>query len=243
MSAAAGDAVTAPDDGEDVWRIRAGCGLLAHAPMSPERRALFDKEEEREPGPRNSKSSSARRPRLSAGGVRAARCRTAHDDDVFENQAVGSAVRTTSRLNVEAAAAEILGKPEPRLNRWEVKASVAATAAEREATPASQADARELQSQVTKLKGALSDLREAAAIQSPSCGTQIGDPPSVRLGESMPSSTATPSSRRSVTCRTAMTPPERSRTAAGVAAARDFVGSGRAALRRSHGPPLVRQQG
>ena len=30
------------------WRVRMGAGLLVDAPMSPERRALFDKEAERE---------------------------------------------------------------------------------------------------------------------------------------------------------------------------------------------------
>jgi hypothetical protein len=33
---------------ESTRRIRAGCGLLAHTPMSDERRAAFDREEERE---------------------------------------------------------------------------------------------------------------------------------------------------------------------------------------------------
>lgn len=158
--------MTAPDDGEDVWRIRAGCGLLAHAPMSPERRALFDKEEEREARAaeleeqQRREAAVERRWELERQGV------VPHTiDDVFKNQARGERRADNIEAKREAAAAEILGKPEPRLNRWEVKASVAATAAEREATPASQADARELQSQVTKLKGALSDLREAAAIQ------------------------------------------------------------------------------
>jgi hypothetical protein len=33
---------------EPGWRVRMGAGLLVHTPMSPERRALFDKEAERE---------------------------------------------------------------------------------------------------------------------------------------------------------------------------------------------------
>jgi hypothetical protein len=40
----------------------------------------------------------------------------------------------------EGEAAEILGKPEPRVTPWSTKANVAAYEAEREATPATKAD-------------------------------------------------------------------------------------------------------
>jgi hypothetical protein len=59
----------------------------------------------------------------------------------------------------EREAAELLGKPEPRLNRFEVKANVAAYEAEREVTAATQSELRELQGQVTGLKAAIHGLK------------------------------------------------------------------------------------
>jgi hypothetical protein len=52
-----------------------------------------------------------------------------------------------------------MGKPPPRFDRWQAKKNVAAYEAERETTPATKADLRELQGEVTGLKSALHALK------------------------------------------------------------------------------------
>ena len=58
----------------------------------------------------------------------------------------------------EREAAEILGRPEPRLNRWELTREVAAREAAKETTPATQADLSRLGQQLSKVKAAIHSL-------------------------------------------------------------------------------------
>jgi hypothetical protein len=55
-------------------------------------------------------------------------------------------------------AAEVLGRPEPRLNPFELAMAQKQREAEKEATPASKADLGRLEQVVTQLKGKLHSL-------------------------------------------------------------------------------------
>ena len=58
----------------------------------------------------------------------------------------------------EREAAEILGRPEPHLNRWELTRDVAAREKAKETTPATQAELSKLSQTVTSLKAKLHAL-------------------------------------------------------------------------------------
>jgi hypothetical protein len=79
--------------------------------------------------------------------------------EVLASAAFGMDRADAQERRREREAAELLGKPERRLNRWEVKANVKAAEAEREVTAASKADLRELQGEVTGLTSAIHALK------------------------------------------------------------------------------------
>ena len=157
--------MTEPDEAPS-WRIRVGGGLLSAAPLNDELREAHRKEDERE----RQQAEFAAQLRADAEIERNAELqRQGHRPRTQEEflAQVGHAQDRQDAIEAKRlkAGAEAQGQPEPRLNRWEVKANVAAYEAKRETTAATKADARELQNQVTGLKGALHDLREAVAGQ------------------------------------------------------------------------------
>jgi NADPH-dependent glutamate synthase beta subunit-like oxidoreductase len=134
------------------WRIRAGVGLLAHTPMSPERRALFDKETEKERQAAELEQQQAReraverRWELERQGI------TAHSiGEVLTNAAVALDRQDRRDAAAENRAAEELGKPRPTVNKLlaDAKAEREARNAVWESTPVSIA---ELGRTVQKLK-------------------------------------------------------------------------------------------
>jgi hypothetical protein len=142
------------------WRIRAGVGLLADAPMSPERREAFRREEEREARALAFEEEQRRDAALER--VAELQRQGVVPHSIAERLAAvsvapGRGDRVEARREREAA--EALGKPPPRFDRWQAKKNVAAFEKEREVTPATQADLRELQNQVTGLKSVLHALK------------------------------------------------------------------------------------
>jgi hypothetical protein len=146
--------MTEPEEG--TWRVRTGVGLLADAPMSAERRAAFDKEAEKQAKALEleeqlrSELTAERRWELERQGV--------VPTSVAERLAAASVQgdrddRIAARKEREAA--EALGKPPPRFDRWEAKKNVAAYEAEKESTPTSLGDLGRLEQEVTSLKSKL----------------------------------------------------------------------------------------
>jgi hypothetical protein len=71
--------------------------------------------------------------------------------DVFALQGFGEARADAVERQREKAAAEQLGKPAPRLDRWELKREQAEREAAKETTPATQADVSKLSQSITSL--------------------------------------------------------------------------------------------
>jgi hypothetical protein len=138
-----------------------GCGLLQYTPMSPERRQAFDKEAEREAkaaefeAEQRRTAALERRQDLEFRGVAVPHTHS----EVLASASFGMDRSDAAERRREREAAELLGKPEPRLNRWEVKANVKAAEAEREVAAATQAELREVQAEVTGLKAAIHGLK------------------------------------------------------------------------------------
>ena len=128
-------------------RIRVGVGLVANMPPSAERRAAVDRESER----------AAERDRKAA-ELAAAGTRPPHGQRGACGRVVGMDRADAGERRREREAAEILGRPEPRLNRWELTREVAAREAAKETTPATQADLSRLGQQLSKVKAAIHSL-------------------------------------------------------------------------------------
>ena len=131
-----------PDEGPG-WRVRVGCSLLQFTPMSDERRALFDKEAERErkaaefeAEQRRQAAFERRQELLMRGQV------PRSHGEVLQQVAVGMDRQDRRDAAAEARAAEQAGKPRPtyvallREARVEREARQAAA----EETPVSQAE-------------------------------------------------------------------------------------------------------
>jgi hypothetical protein len=110
-------------DGEGVWRVRMGFGLLEHCPMSPERRAQFDKEAERE-----AKAAAFEQELREQNALerRAELLRTGHephsvgDVHAMASRGMDSTDRVEGRREREAL--EEAGKPIPaHLNKFQLK--------------------------------------------------------------------------------------------------------------------------
>jgi hypothetical protein len=151
---------------EPGWRVRTGVGLVIHAPLSDERRALVERESAKEAAAEKlaaelrSDRELERAPELRRQGYEF------HSvADTLARASFGQDRADAAEAKRVKAGAEAQGLPEPRFDRWESKANVAAAEAAREVTPATKADARELQSQVAGHKASLHDLREAVAGQ------------------------------------------------------------------------------
>jgi hypothetical protein len=150
--------VTEPD--EPGWRVRIGVGLLVHTPMSEERREAIRREEEREAQAAELEAQARReaayekRWQLERQGVVPV---SVADRLAMASFGMDRADKAEERREREAA--EMLGKrAEPRFDKWESKKNVAAAEAEREVTPATKADVRELRGYITQLKSKIHAL-------------------------------------------------------------------------------------
>ena len=129
---------------ESTWRIRSGVGLLSAAPMSPERRALFDKEAERERKAAELEAEQRREAAAEHRGDLLMRGVEPHSvQEVLERASFGQDRADAVEARREREAAERFGKPTPH----QTHALLAAAKAERkereaeaESTPASKAD-------------------------------------------------------------------------------------------------------
>jgi hypothetical protein len=126
--------MTEPNEVEEsTWRVRSGAGLLSAAPMSEDRREAFRKEEEKERKAAEFEEQQRReaaiehRWELERRGVVP---RTV--GEILQTAAVAQDRQDRRDAKRDADAAVIMGQHPQRLNKWEVKASVAASAAERE---------------------------------------------------------------------------------------------------------------
>ena len=144
------------------WRVRSGGGLLIHAPMSDERRAIIDREAEKErkaaefEEEQRRQAALERRWELERQGV------VPHTvQDVLAR--LSYAADRTDRIEArkEREAAEQLGLPEPRLNRWETKQKQQAAAAKALIEPASKADVSKLSAAISQIKSKLSGRSES----------------------------------------------------------------------------------
>jgi hypothetical protein len=106
--------VAEPDEGPG-WRVRVGVSLLQFTPMSPERRALFDKEEERErraledeAGQRRA-AALERRQEMEFRGTASPRSHA----EVLQAASFGMDRADAAERRREEQAAELLGKPRP----------------------------------------------------------------------------------------------------------------------------------
>jgi hypothetical protein len=151
--------MTEPEIDQPTWRIRSGVGLLADAPMSEERRAAFRKEEERErkalelEAEQRQQAAIERDWELTRQGFVP---RTV--SDVIAAAAAAQDRRDRRDAKRDADAAEVMGRPVPGLNRWEMKAAQAEREAAKETTPATQAELGRLEQAVTQLKSKLHSL-------------------------------------------------------------------------------------
>ena len=146
-----------PDEVEEPgWRIRVGVGLLSAAPLNPALQEAHRREDEREAQRAQlEKEMQADRDLERAAELR----RQGHElhsvADTLARAAFGQDRQDAVEAKRVKAGAEAQGLPEPRFDKWESKANVAAAEARRETTAATQADLRELQAEVTGLKSAL----------------------------------------------------------------------------------------
>jgi hypothetical protein len=149
-----------PDEVEaPVWRIRTGGGLLAAQPLSDALRLAHEHEDEKERA--QLERDRELRAQLAA-ERRAELLMQGHTpktpQELFQQVSFAQDRQDAiERRRLEKAEAE-LGKREPRITRWESKANVEAAAAEREVTPATKADVRELRGYITQLKAKLHAL-------------------------------------------------------------------------------------
>ena len=156
-----------PDPG---WRVRIGVGLLAHTPMSPERKAQFDKEAEREAKALELEEQARRDAALERRWDLQRQGVEPHSvADVLARASFGQDRQDAAERRREKEAAELLGQPEPRLNRWELKREQQQREAEAIITPASKADVSKLSQSITSLASKVGMLgrRRSAEQESP----------------------------------------------------------------------------
>jgi hypothetical protein len=148
--------VTEPDNSDGVWRVRMGVALVMHTPMSDERREAFLREEEREriavefEEQQRQEAAAERRWMLAQQGVQP----LTHSEFLARASFAQDREDAAERRR-EREAAELLGKPEPRLDRWELKREQQPREAEALTTPATQAEVSKLSQAVTQLKSNL----------------------------------------------------------------------------------------
>jgi hypothetical protein len=144
--------VTGPGDGEVGWRIRSGAGLLSAAPLNAELREAHRKEDERE------RRAAELEAQLRADAVLDRKAELLRQGHVPRTQEeflaqVGWAQDRQDAVDAqrEKAAAELLGKPVPRLDKYQMKAEAAEREKAKETAPATQADVSKLSQSITSL--------------------------------------------------------------------------------------------
>jgi hypothetical protein len=135
---------------EPGWRVRMGCSLLQFTPMSDERRAAFDREEERERAQLEQEAARRREEAAERAADLAFRGVVPRTPaEVFEQVSFAQDRQDALERRREREAAEILGKPRPTVNKLlhDAKAEREARQAVEEATPVSKAElGRKIQS-------------------------------------------------------------------------------------------------
>ena len=128
-----------PDPG---WRVRIGVGLLAHTPMSPERKAQFDKEAEREAKALELEEQARRDAALERRWDLQRQGVEPHSvADVLARASFGQDRQDAVEARREREAAELAGKPPQYLGLLrEAKQEREARQAAAEETPVSQAE-------------------------------------------------------------------------------------------------------
>jgi hypothetical protein len=152
--------VTEPDEGPG-WRIRVGTGLVMHTPMSDERRAIIDREAEKErkaaefEEEQRRQAALERRWELERQGV------VPHTvADVLARLSYGA--DRTDKIEERRAreAADQMPPPlEGRLNRWELQAEHREAAAKAEREPASQSDLAKVAGKITSVANSINVLK------------------------------------------------------------------------------------
>jgi hypothetical protein len=147
--------MTEPQD-EPVYRVRMGIGLLRDVPMSDAQRAQQQREDEREAAQAEAEAEQRReaaferRWELERRGVQA---RSVSEILQAASFAQDRNDRREARIEREAEAAGLL--PEPRLNRYEMRIGQQAREEARQTAPATQADVKRLEQELTKVKSGL----------------------------------------------------------------------------------------
>jgi hypothetical protein len=129
-----------PDPG---WRVQIGVGLLANTPLSAERRAALDKEDERERQRAEFEAELRRQAALERRQEMLMRGQVPHSvGEVLQSVAVAQDRQDRRDAAAEARQAELVGKPRPTYVALlrEAKAEREARQAELESTPASKAE-------------------------------------------------------------------------------------------------------
>ena len=147
------------------WRIRAGAGLVIHCPMSDERREAVRRESEKE-----ARAAELEAEQRHEAGIERRRDLERHgvvpvsvaDRLQLASYGMDRADRVEQRREKEAA--EILGQPEPRRTRWEIKQDQQAAAEKAAATPASQADLTKLAGRITSLTKSINVLKRRRSL-------------------------------------------------------------------------------
>jgi hypothetical protein len=145
-----------PDGGDPGWKVQFHVGLLQYAPMGEAQRAVIQREEERERKAAELEEQQRHeraielRWELQQRGVTP----MSHEQILAAASAAGDRDdRREARLEREAA--EQMGRPEPRLDKYQMKREQAEAAAAAEVTPATKAEVSKLSQAVTQLKGKL----------------------------------------------------------------------------------------
>jgi hypothetical protein len=134
------------------WRVWSGAGLLRDAPLGDGLRLAHAREDERE----RQAAQRAAELRAQAVAEKLGELRMAGREPRTQAEFLAEVSRAQDRQDKidakrEAEAAELMGKPEPRLHPWELKQQQQQREAEALITPASKADVSKLSQSVTSL--------------------------------------------------------------------------------------------
>jgi hypothetical protein len=160
----------AAEPDESNWRITMGFGLLEHCPLSPERKEIIRREAEREARAAEFEAEQRRTAALERRWELERQGITAHShEDVLARMSYGADRTDRIEARREKEAAEQLGQPEPRINRWELKREQQQREAEALITPASKADVSKLSQSITSLasKVGLLGRRRSEQLETP----------------------------------------------------------------------------
>jgi hypothetical protein len=145
-----------PDGGDPGWRVRFCVGLVQDSPMSEQQRAAFEREEARERAAaaleaqqRHERAIELRWDLQRQGVVARSHA------EILEAASLAGDRDDRRAARLEREAAEQMGLPEPRLDRWELKREQQQREAEALTAPATKAEVSKLSQAVTQLKSKL----------------------------------------------------------------------------------------